>query len=212
MNLRTFKDRKFNGLWPPGGRFWLVGLFAILLVAGLISQRSDSQQGPARPAGQAFSAEQAIVLPKQASAETDLASSSRAGAEVSPNQKELIERLFRQVRDSSDSDREGHLKELRRVLQSTFRGQEDCWSCEGTLYFDRFDELAGRGEGRKPMGLLDWISEGDEAYESRDLEAARQFYGEAQAIIDERVFQPEDEVDGDALDRLRRRCQELNCR
>lgn len=211
MTLGKFKDRKSNRLIPSGSKSWLAGLFVILLVAGIVYQRSDSLKISAVPVAVAEVASGFSPAKSGAEARALEASTEPSSEGISRNQKDLIESLFRNVSENP-VEKEKNLRELRRVLQTIFKGQEDCWSCEGVIYFDRFDEMAGRGEGRKPMSLKDWISEGDEAYESRDLDNARQFYGEAMAVLDERVFQPEDEMDGDAITRLQTRCRELDCR
>jgi hypothetical protein len=122
-----------------------------------------------------------------------------------------IEGLFSEIKAHPEA-KESLLRELKRVLQHSFRGQEDCWSCPGSAYFDRFDKITGRTDARKPMGLQDWIALGDEAFEKQRLDEAREDYTEALQMIDERAFQPDEFVDTQALRRMNERCEQLNCR
>lgn len=125
--------------------------------------------------------------------------------------RRVIDNLFQEIEKNPDL-KEKLLRELRRVLQESFAGQEDCWSCEGTAYFDRFDQIAGKGEARKPIGLREWIEQGDEAYESSDHDQARRYYTKALQVMDERMLQPEDSVDESLIEKLQNRCLELDCR
>lgn len=130
---------------------------------------------------------------------------------VPPTVQNQVEALFAEIKKNPD-EKEALLRELKHVLQQNFKGQEDCWSCPGSEYFDRFDAIAGHQESRKPSSLKEWIAMGDEAFDNQRLDEAREKYSEALQIIDERVFQPDEKIDTDSLNRLTERCQQLNCR
>jgi hypothetical protein len=122
-----------------------------------------------------------------------------------------IEALFSEVQNHPEN-KDVLLRQLKHVLQQNFKGQEDCWSCPGTEYFDRFDEISGSHDSRKPLGLQEWMGLGDEAFANQQMDEARGFYTEALQIADERVFQADEAVDEAALQRIRDRCVQLNCR
>lgn len=154
----------------------------------------------------------------------DLASIEKVGQAVSqsfvpdPSVEKLpeplqirLDGLFAEIQKNPEN-KAALLRELKRVLQQNFKGQEDCWSCPGSDYFNRYDEVSGTSDSRKPMGLEDWIVLGDEAFEKNRLDEARENYTEALQIIDERVFQPDEAIDTSIIRRLSERCVELNCR
>ena len=212
--MGSFKDRRSNRLIGSKNQVRLLVIFVGLFLA-LIWQKwgqmESSEEGLtaktfASPVEAASEAQDSSARQEPSAPLPD-----RQPSTLSQNQKELIESMFRQLQDSPEK-RDQILRQLRRTLQKTFQGQEDCWSCEGTIYFDRFDQIAGRGESRKPISLKDWILKGDEAYDERELDEARQYYTEAMQIVDERVFQPEEEIDTSSLERLQNRCAELECR
>lgn len=130
---------------------------------------------------------------------------------ISSSVQKEIEGLFLEVRENTNG-REKALRKLRRVLQRAFEGQEDCWSCEGTVYFDKYDEIAGAGQARKPLSLREWIEGGDEAFEEHNLNEARKFYSQALSILDERSFQDESPMDPQIVEKLRNRCSQIECR
>ncbi|MGZ5280256.1 MAG: hypothetical protein ACXWC9_09950 [Pseudobdellovibrionaceae bacterium] len=202
--MGTIQDRRSDRLllFRKGRGIWILAAFAsALLLLILVSLRNSN------------AAEVSL---------RDLTSLDKVSAAVSetlmPTTQTLpkplqirIEGLFAQI-ESHPESKESLLRELKRVLQQNFKGQEDCWSCAGSEYFDRFDAIAGGQESRKPMGLKEWIALGDEAFANQRLDEARESYIEALQMVDERAFQPDEAIDTESLDRLTSRCLELNCR
>lgn len=203
MDPSPFKERRAERLFSSSARRKL-GIAAIcFLLAAPFMWMSRSPL---------LEFEDSIIAEERREPTSDPLSLKMAKTERVPEQvKKTIEDLFEEIEKNPDL-KDTLLDELKRILQETFAGQEDCWSCEGTAYFDRFDQLAGKGEGRKPMGLREWVDQGDEAYQNQQLDLARKFYSKALQVMDERIFQPDDLINRDLLERLQRRCTELDCR
>ncbi|MEZ0393224.1 MAG: hypothetical protein ACAH59_13475 [Pseudobdellovibrionaceae bacterium] len=152
-----------------------------------------------------------IFMTRDLDSKDDLPQPVAERTTISESSRVAIESLFNDIKTHPENQ-EKSLKELRRLLQEVFAGQEDCWSCEGTAFFDRFDQIAGQGQARKPIGLREWIEQGDEAFDKEDPELARKYYSKALQVMDERVFQPDESIDEKSLERLQKRCVELDCR
>jgi len=202
--VATFQDRRETKLllFRKGRGIWVFGVVAaVILLLIVVSLGSSS--------GADISLRELTSIDKVSAAVSETLMPS---TETLPKPLQIrIEGLFAEIEKNPES-KEALLRELKRVLQQNFKGQEDCWSCAGAEYFDRFDAIAGGQESRKPIGLKEWIVLGDEAFANQRLDEARENYREALQIVDERVFQPDEEVDTESLDRLTSRCLELNCR
>lgn len=130
--------------------------------------------------------------------------------------RQLIDFLLGKM-ERDDEARIRYASDTRKVLQDYYKGQEDCWSCEGAQDFERVDSLLGDASKeqsiRRPMGLDELLERADEAYQSNQYEEARRFYSEVLQILDERDLTDENmPLDEEALSRVQNRCLELECR
>jgi hypothetical protein len=188
--------RKGSGKWVIG----IVSLFFVLAWLGLDTR------------GKTIKSMQNLTPLEQVQSAVASVSELASPVESLPQPLQIrIEGLFEQVK-KDPANKAVLLREIKSVLHRNFKGQEDCWSCPGTEYFDRYDTIVGSQESRKPIGLKEWIAMGDEAFENQRLDEARENYSEVLQIIDERVFQPEETIDTSDLLRMQQRCQQLKCR
>lgn len=197
------KERTTDRLFSNRTKLSLAIGFAVLCVVLGTSYEShpDSSQTPMLPIQEASNSEDAGSA-KIISKNTE--------STISAATKSEIETLFQNLQGQPET-KEKMMRQLRRRLQEIFAGQEDCWSCEGAVYFDRFDKIAGAGAARKPIGFREWLQEGDDAFENNRMEEARKFYSSALQVMDERS-QQEDAVDSESVERLQSRCVQLGCR
>ncbi len=205
--MNGFKDRRATGLllFQKGRGRWVLAVTAAMISLLVLLELSGSDTSD-------ISLRDLASLQKVETAVSGVSKSLAVSQEAVPAiLKDHIESLFKII-ESNPPNRDSLLRELKRVLQQSFKGQEDCWSCVGTEYFDRYDALVGSAESRKPLGLKEWIALGDEAFQQQQLDDARASYSEALQIMDERVFEPDESVDTKALDRITERCKQLNCR
>jgi hypothetical protein len=203
--VRTYQDRRAERLLflRKGRGVWLVAAGAgLILLLALLSFIG-------RPKGAEMSLHQLSSLENVSAVVTQALAPS---PEVLPQSLKIrIESLFSEIKNHPES-KESLLRELKRVLQQNFKGQEDCWSCAGSEYFDRLDAISGTHDSRKPLGLKEWMALGDEAFAQQRLDEARAHYVEALQILDERAFTENESGDIESLQRLTERCKQLNCR
>lgn len=201
-------QRRSDRLFSNSTKLSLVIGFALIWLF-LSTTFDSSPQAPAAPSNS--SANSNPDERDVASLQQNSSDKAAAKSVLTEPVKNEIESLFAEVEKNPEA-KDKILRQLRLILHETFAGQEDCWSCEGVVYFDKFDQIAGRGQSRKPFGFREWLDEGDDAYQSQKLDKARKYYSQALQVMDERSIQDEDSVDNDTLERLRNRCKELGCR
>ncbi len=203
--MRTYQDRRADRLLflRKGRGVWVLGAGATLILALVLLSFLG------RPKGAEMSLHQLSSLENVSAVVTHALAPS---PEVLPKPLQIrIESLFSEIKNHPEA-KETLVRELKRVLQQNFKGQEDCWSCAGSEYFDRLDAIAGTHDSRKPLGLKEWMALGDEAFAHQRMDEARENYLEAMQILDERAFAENESSDVEALQRLTERCQQLNCR
>lgn len=204
------KERTSDRLFSNGTKWVMLTLFAALIVGFSLLYRTQpeilSSVVPANP-------EASVAATEAGHGSLPVAAQKEGSSPLSEAVKKEIEDLFTALNQNPEAEvKDRTLRRLRRVLQASFSGQEDCWSCEGVVYFDRFDQIAGAGESRKPIGFREWLQDGDEAYEEQRRDDARKFYTEALQILDERSLEEGTPVDPELIERIRSRCLELGCR
>ncbi len=198
-------NQRLPGLLTTGTKMLLAVVFVILsLVFGFRDWKKVTEPHAGLESGR----------------EGQVSSQQRSPASLHPRPKDSpakisartqIENLFREIK-SNPENKEKNLRQLRRILQQNFAGQEDCWSCEGVVYFDKVDEIAGVGQARKPLGLREWLVDADEAFAEKRWDDARKFYTEALQILDERSLDSENAIKNQDVERIQNRCQQLGCR
>ncbi len=204
--MGVFQDRRASSgglLFRKGSGKWVIaaiGLLLLLVWAGLESPRKHI-----------IAIQELAPLEQVKSAVVSVSETLGTPVEGLPQPLQIrLETLFADIQNNP-ANKEADLREIRRVLHKNFKGQEDCWSCAGTEYFDRYDAIVGTSDSRKPIGLKEWIAMGDEAFDSQHLDDARENYSEALQIIDERA-QADETIDPATLERMQARCLELHCR
>jgi hypothetical protein len=202
----TFQDRRTSTGWllfRKGSGKWVIGIVALFLVLAWLGFEAPRKH---------IQSIQDLAPLEQVKSAVASVSSLASPVESLPQPLQIrIEGLFDQI-EKDPANKAALLREIKSILHRNFKGQEDCWSCAGTEYFDRYDSIVGSQESRKPIGLKEWIAMGDEAYDNQRLDEARENYSEVLQIIDERVFQPDEAIDTSDLLRMQQRCQQLKCR
>ncbi|PIS10626.1 MAG: hypothetical protein COT73_08335 [Bdellovibrio sp. CG10_big_fil_rev_8_21_14_0_10_47_8] len=192
------------------GLIWFAAAFFFFMHQNVKNKTAHDESKSVSGDIGANSSEQSSQRAMASVAEGSSEDSTDSPGGVREDVKRMIESLFAEI-ESNPLVRGQILKKIKKLLHEQFQGQEGCWSCSGASYYQKYESFVGGEEANRPLGLMDWVHMGDEAFEARSFEESRKFYQQALQVLDERSSEVSDDLNEDILQRLQERCQELDC-